>query len=226
MATVVKGPRSARPATATHAAPRHRRTGLAQAEPEEGPKARAGSRARSAEPAPVLPVPPSDNEKYAYIRRHSWVLTLCSAACFPCLVYSQVAMIRRYPWFWGYAPFVLLGIALFAVPLLTDGLSRGFNLERHLRLVGEWMPASCPSVDVFLPVCGEPIEVLRNTWTYVAKLSRRYKGQVTTYVLDDSASPELKEMAREFGFAYATRPDRGWLKKSGNLLYGYQISRR
>ena len=31
-------------------------------------------------------------------------------------------------------------------------------------------------------------------------------------------------MARRFGFAYATRPDRGWFKKSGNLRYGFQIS--
>ena len=31
-------------------------------------------------------------------------------------------------------------------------------------------------------------------------------------------------MARQFGFAYATRPDRGWYKKAGNLRYGFQIS--
>jgi cellulose synthase (UDP-forming) len=79
-------------------------------------------------------------------------------------------------------------------------------------------------VDVFLPVCGEPIEVLRNAWSHVAILRSHYPGRVNPYVLDDSASPRLKEMARRFGFAYATRPDRGWFKKSGNLRYGFQIS--
>ena len=49
-------------------------------------------------------------------------------------------------------------------------------------------------------------------------MAEYYQGQVTAYVLDDSASPELKAMARDFGFAYATRPNRGWFKKSGNLL--------
>ena len=73
-------------------------------------------------------------------------------------------------------------------------------------------------------MCGEPAEVLRNTWIHVAELCRHYRGPVTTYVLDDSPSPELKAMARGFGFAYATRPDRGWYKKSGNLLYGFEIS--
>ena len=72
-------------------------------------------------------------------------------------------------------------------------------------------------MDVFLPVCGEPVDVVRNTWKYVAEMSDYYQGTVTAYVLDDSASPELKAMAREFGFAYATRPNRGWFKKSGNL---------
>ena len=38
------------------------------------------------------------------------------------------------------------------------------------------------------------------------------------------SAPDLLTSGREFGFAYATRPNRGWFKKSGNLLYGYQIS--
>jgi len=53
---------------------------------------------------------------------------------------------------------------------------------------------------------------------------RHYQGTVTPYVLDDSASAEIKALAREFGFVYATRPNRGWYKKSGNLWFGYQIS--
>jgi len=220
MAIVVKG---AHPTTAAHAAPRHRKTDAGRGRPAV--PAGSASRPRAASADPVLPVPPADGEKYAYVRRHTWVLTLFSALCFPPLVYSQVEMIRRYPWFLPYAPFALLGVALFALPLLTDGLSRGFNLAEHKQLVSNWQPLWYPSVDIFLPVCGEPIEVLRNTWAYVARLSTSYKGQVTTYVLDDSASADLKAMAREFGFAYATRPDRGWLKKSGNLLYGFEISR-
>jgi cellulose synthase (UDP-forming) len=225
MAVVVK---KTRPRTAAHAAPRHRKAdpdGTADPGQSQPPApAKSASRTRAAAPDLVLPVPPADSEKYAYVRRHSWVLTLFSALCVPPLVYSQVEMIRRYPWFWPYAPFVLLGVALFALPLLTDGLSRGFNLAEHKQLVSSWQPASYPSVDVFLPVCGEPVEVLRNTWTHVARMSSSYKGLVTIYVLDDSASQDLKAMAREFGFAYATRPDRGWLKKSGNLLYGFEIS--
>jgi cellulose synthase (UDP-forming) len=225
MALVVKGASQAHPATA----PRHRKTSAAPGPtppPERTePRPAAGAPTRPAQPAPpVLPVPPTDSEKYSYVRRHSWVLTLCSALCFPCLVFSQLQLMQRHLIFWVYAPFVLLGIGLFGLPLLTDGLSRGFNLDEHRRIVNGWRPWRYPSVDIFLPVCGEPAEVLRNTWKHVDQLIQTYRGRVTAYVLDDSASSELKQMAREFGFAYAVRPDRGWLKKSGNLLFGYQIS--
>ena len=42
---------------------------------------------------PVLPVPPSDSEKFAYVRRHTWVLTLCMVLVFPPLVYSQFRLL-------------------------------------------------------------------------------------------------------------------------------------
>ncbi len=173
---------------------------------------------------PVLPAPPLDEEKYSYVRRHTWVLTLCMAVSFPLLVYSQVRMFINSPWFLAYTPFALFGVLCFMLSLAVDGMSHSFDLDEHKRIVASWRPRRYPSVDIFLPVCGEPVEVLRNSWTHVAELRRTYRGRVTPYVLDDSADPKLKAMARKFGFAYATRPDRGWLLKSGNLRYGFKIS--
>ncbi len=214
MAAVVKGPGSARSETAA----KHRKPAVARAP--------LPSRRRAArdDPDPVLPVPPRDTEKYAYVRRHAWVLTVCAAISVPPLVYGQIRMIDNSPWFAVYIPFALFGVLCFLLYLLADGTSRSFDLGGHQRIVASWRPLRYPSVDVFLPVCGEPIEVLRNAWTHVCAVRDRYPGQVTPYVLDDSASPAIKAMARRFGFAYATRPNRGWFKKSGNLLYGFQIS--
>jgi cellulose synthase (UDP-forming) len=172
----------------------------------------------------VLPTPPLDAEKYQYVRRHAWVITLLGAASFPLLLVSQVRMIFLFHWFWLYSPFLLLSLIFLALPMFTDAMSRGFNFKAHQKLVDSWHPTRYPSVDVFLPVCGEPIEVLRNTWKYVSLMSESYQGSVTAYVLDDSHNPQLKEMAAGFGFVYATRPNRGWFKKSGNLWFGYQVS--
>ena len=188
------------------------------------PTSAAEAPAKPERPGPVLPVPPDDSEKFRYIRQHAWILTLFSVASFPLLLFSQVRLMLEYNWFWVYSPCVLLAALFLALPLLTDGLSRSFDFDAHQRLVDSWRPTQYPSVDVFLPVCGEPIDVLRNTWKYVMAMSEHYQGTVTPYVLDDSHSPELKQMAREFGFAYATRPNRGWFKKSGNLWFGFQVS--
>jgi len=56
---------------------------------DESPRRRA---ARSDDPYPVLPVPPTDTEKYTYVRRHAWVLTVCALLSIPPLVYGQVRM--------------------------------------------------------------------------------------------------------------------------------------
>jgi cellulose synthase (UDP-forming) len=178
----------------------------------------------SAGPLLVLPDPPDDEEKYAYVHRRAWVLTICTLMSFPLLAASQLRLIAHDGVFWAFAPFILLGILLFSLPLITDGISRGFDLAQHRRLVESWQPSRYPSVDVFLPVCGEPVKVLRNTWQHVAGLARHYEGPISVWVLDDSADPALKAMARDFGFRYASRPNRGWFKKSGNLMHGYQIS--
>jgi len=214
MAIVIKGPRSARPELPA----RHRR---AMPAPEPPAPRR---RTEHDDPDPVLPVPPRDSEKYTYVRRHAWVLNLCAAISIPPLIYGQIRMIDNSVWFGVYIPFAFFGVLCFALYLLADGTSRSFDLAEHQRIVDAWKPPQYPSVDVFLPVCGEPLEVLRNAWSHVAILRRRYPGQVTPYVLDDSANPDIKAMARRFGFAYATRPNRGWFKKSGNLHYGFQIS--
>jgi cellulose synthase (UDP-forming) len=172
----------------------------------------------------VLPVPPDDSEKFAYVRRHTWVLTLCSVLAFPPLVFSQVRLFIQSPWFLLFAPFMALGTLTFFASLLADGFGAEFDLAGHRRLVAGWRPWRYPSVDVFLPTCGEPIELLRNSWTHVAALRTAYRGRLTPFVLDDSGRPELKALARKFGFAYAARPNRGWYKKSGNIKYGYEMS--
>ncbi|HLK42314.1 MAG TPA: cellulose synthase catalytic subunit, partial [Thermoleophilia bacterium] len=143
---------------------------------------------------------------------------------FVALLASQLRMAMISPWFWSYVPFLVFTILYFLISTVVTIGTPDFDLDGHRNLVRSWRPAVYPTVDVLLPVCGEPIAVLRNTWTHVARMAERYPGTVTAFVLDDSNSTELRRMAREFGFVYAGRPNRGWYKKAGNLLYGYRIS--
>ena len=172
----------------------------------------------------LLPVPPTDQEKYSYTKRGSKALAIFSLLSFFALAYCQFLMTRLSPWMWTYIPFLAFTIVYICLSQVITVMTPEFDLAAHRRLVKSWNPLSYPSVDVLLPVCGEPPEVLRNTWRNVAALRDRYGGKVTAYVLDDKSSPELQRMAGEFGFVYAGRANRGWYKKAGNLLYGYRIS--
>lgn len=179
---------------------------------------------RSTNIAGLLPQPPDDREKYSYIKRYLWVLTCCSMVSFGCLALSQFRLAQSTPWLWVYLPFLLFTILYYLVSLSVNAFSRSFDLRAHRRLRWSWRPPVYPTVDVLLPVCGEPLEVLHNTWTHVAKMAQYYPGVVTPYVLDDAGSPAVAAMADDFGFAYSSRPNRGWFKKAGNLLYGFHIS--
>ena len=172
----------------------------------------------------LLPAPPDDREKISYVRRHVWVLTLSSAVGFVCLVISQVRAAATSVWIWAYVPLLLLSVVSYLISVRLDAFTPSFDLRGHRRLVRAWRPERYPDVDVFLPVCGEPIEVLHNTWLHVRALAEHYPGRVTPVVLDDSDDPEIGAMAADLGFRYLVRPNRGWMKKAGNLRYGFERS--
>ena len=90
------------------------------------------------------------------------------------------------PWFLLYAPFMVLGTLTFVTSLVADGFGPEFDLAEHRKLVESWRPYRYPTVDVFLPTCGEPVELLRNSWTHVAAMRAAYPGRLTPLVLDDS----------------------------------------
>ncbi len=98
-----------------------------------------------------------------------------------------------------------------------------FDVERHNKIRNNyWAHNPEKSVDIFLPICGEDIDVLRNTWEGVKNL-KYYTYQV--YVLDDKGTDDYKNLAKEFGFNYLSRPNKGEMKKAGNLKYGFHNSK-
>ena len=78
------------------------------------------------------------------------------------------------------------------------------------------------AVDVFLPSCGEPIELLDNTFHCVSKM--RWHGTKTVYVLDDSAREAVRALAVRYGYRYVVRANRGELRKAGNLINAFGLS--
>ncbi|CAN0074632.1 unnamed protein product, partial [Scytosiphon promiscuus] len=78
-----------------------------------------------------------------------------------------------------------------------------------------------PTVDVFLPVCNEPLALLSNSWSFVAALEY---PRFVVHVLDDGAEDEVKHLAAAHGFRYVRRPDRPALRKAGNIRHAFSLT--
>jgi cellulose synthase (UDP-forming) len=173
---------------------------------------------------PVLPLAPSDAEKLDYSDRNLAIIMRASLFSFGALLISQARFLMSAPPLLIFAPLLAFTLIYYLISLCVNLGTRGFDMGAHHAMVKAWRPHHHPSLDIFLPVCGEPLQILRNTWRHVARLTQNYPGKVTPYVLDDGASEEVQAMAAQFGFAYLVRPNRGWYKKAGNLRHAFSQS--
>ncbi len=173
---------------------------------------------------PVLPVPPTDADKESYSDRNIALILRASLFSFGALMISQARFLITARPLLLFAPLLGFTLVYYLISLCVNMGTRGFDMSAHRRQVRAWRPASYARLDIFLPVCGEPAEILDNTWSYVLDLIRRYPGIATAYVLDDGASDQLAAMAQDYGFTYLVRPNRGWYKKAGNLRHAFARS--
>jgi cellulose synthase/poly-beta-1,6-N-acetylglucosamine synthase-like glycosyltransferase len=169
-----------------------------------------------------LPSPPDDTERDLYLApQQRWVAPLSFLGYILVVISVSLFVMRR---FWVAFLFIplLVSTAGTTVSLLTSSRRRRVSLAGHRRRVAAWMPDVVPSVDVFLPSAGEDLETLTNTFEHVRRLE--WAGELAVYVLDDAARDAVRELAAEYGFRYRSRPDRGRMKKAGNLRYGFENS--
>jgi Glycosyl transferase family 2 len=173
----------------------------------------------------VLPRPPADAERESYAWRALPFLTIALFISSLSIVLAQALMEIRN------APILPIAAALFAVytfiylvyqlvSLPVNFTGRSFDLAAHDALVSSWRPECYPDVDIYLPICSEPLPVLRNTWLGVAELIDGYPGSVEAFVLDDGDDDDAALVARSFGFTYVRRPVHEY-KKAGNLNYAF-----
>ncbi|WP_170149077.1 glycosyltransferase family 2 protein [Geodermatophilus normandii] len=173
-------------------------------------------------PLLILPTPPTEEEKYWYLgHQNRWFLWAAVAAGVLVLA-SLVEFALSHPVTWIFLALVVLRVVTTAVGLGTSSRRRRVTYSSHVEKVGNWQPDVYPSVDVFLPSAGEDVQVLANTYWHVARME--WPGRLVVHVLDDSGRDEVAQLAAGYGFAYHSRPDRGRMKKAGNLKYGFEHS--
>ena len=175
----------------------------------------------------ILPAPPDDLEKSSYAWRSLPLLATALFISALCLIVAQAWFEVRYaavlPFAVGiFATYTAIYFIYQVVSLPVNFAGHSFDLSAHNSFVEAWRPKRYPSVDIFLPICGEPIAVLRNTWMGIFKLVQAYPGDAYVYVLDDGPSEEATALAPSFGFTYVRRPHVRKHKKSGNLNYAFE----
>jgi cellulose synthase/poly-beta-1,6-N-acetylglucosamine synthase-like glycosyltransferase len=138
------------------------------------------------------------------------------------------AQIGAAAWYfeWLLQPSRIGEVALYTVLVLAEL----FNL---VQACGFWWTATrprvreCPaplpgnvSVDVFIPVYGEPLDVVQPT---IAAATRLRGAAVNVWVLDDGDAPEVRDAATRHGARYVARRH-GQGAKAGNINNALRIS--
>ena len=170
----------------------------------------------------LTPTAPRDDEVYAYLGPQRRWVQVCMTAAFLLAGVSLFRFSIHSAWMWPML--FVLGVNVFGSILsaLSGWNKRKISVNSHRALIEDWAENNLigPSVDVYLPTCGEGLDVLRNTYTHVAQMI--WNGELAVYVLDDGGRPEVAELADEFGFLYILRDNRGHMKKAGNLQYALE----
>ncbi|MGL4758481.1 MAG: glycosyltransferase family 2 protein, partial [Patescibacteria group bacterium] len=174
------------------------------------------------------PKPPNDVEKYLYTKVNSRlyklfiILHILSWGVF---LYNFHNLYHNTFWLYLFFGIQIIFICFYNVlSLLINLLYPKFNVSKHYEKVFDFWQRKRyrkPTIDVFLPVCGEDIDILENTWEGVATLKSKHY-HVRPIVLDDKNDIKVKKLAENFEFNYLSRPNRGELKKAGNLKFGFQ----
>ncbi|HEY0220876.1 MAG TPA: glycosyltransferase family 2 protein [Candidatus Paceibacterota bacterium] len=169
-----------------------------------------------------LPTPPSNTEKYKYFKsrlRWPFIWLLISATG---VMYGYIKVAEKNYFFATSLVFLVVMIPPVIVNFWLRIQKPRLTKDIHRKIIGSYRPTSYPSVDVYLPCCGEPLHVLDNTFHYVSRV--KWKGVFNVYVLDDANSDKVKELSLQYGFNYRVRPNRGELKKAGNLISAFESS--
>lgn len=163
-----------------------------------------------------LPKPPSDSEKYLYTDQNKTLLYFLGITSVCILLAGMFLFVKSALIL--YLPFVILLAVYLGVSYWIGIMGDKFDLPLHDHVITSHK--FTPTVDVYLPCCGEPLEIIENTYKNVALLDYP-KEKHNIYVLDDKGSNEVKDLAEKYGFNYISRPNRGELKKAGNIRYAF-----
>ncbi|KAF7555947.1 hypothetical protein G7Z17_g1789 [Cylindrodendrum hubeiense] len=174
------------------------------------------------DPKVVLPICPNDEEKLKYIYMGRFAFFLFGILSFLSLGAGMWLFTITAPHFYWYSLFAGI-VTLYLFLSYGIGLiGKNYNYQEHLERVAAYpiTEETAPTVDIFLPCCFEPLEIIENTYKHIAKLEWP-ASKLRVYVMDDGALDSVRELAEKYGFNYHVRDNRPYLRKAGNLRWNF-----
>jgi cellulose synthase/poly-beta-1,6-N-acetylglucosamine synthase-like glycosyltransferase len=151
---------------------------------------------------------PTLEEKNLYLKTNKKIFYAFGVSSFIVLMIGMWLFALAHPLFLLFSIFAFMVTVYLGVSYLIGIFGKEFTPKKDLT----FKPTS---VDVYLPCCGEDLEIIETTYKSVCKL------KANIYVLDDSGRDEIKALAEKYNFTYFRRPDPGVNKKAGNLRYAF-----
>ncbi len=168
----------------------------------------------------ILPTPPTDEEKLQYLKLNKFMFYGLGFLSYICLNVGIFLLLRTNVKYLVLLPYALYEFFYLGSSYLIGAFGKEFDFNQHKHILEDSKSLEYqPSIDVYLPCCGEPLEILNNTYTYVKRIEY---SNLRVHVLDDGDKIEVKELAFKYGFNYIARDNRPHLKKAGNLRYAFQ----
>lgn len=170
----------------------------------------------------ILPSAPTEIEKYGYLHTNRLPLYCVGVFSFLSLTAGMWLFVLSSKYFYWFGFFCALVQIYLGISYAVGLVGKDFDYNNHQKVVAEHpiIPDTCPTVDIYLPCCNEPLEILKNTYEHVVKLDYP-TDKLKVYVLDDGAMDSVKQLAESYGFNYICRDDRPRLKKAGNLRWAF-----
>lgn len=172
----------------------------------------------------VLPTPPSREEKYLYCKTNKYPFYVFGISSFVLLITGMWLFSLSSPAFYMYGVFAFAATFYLGISYVVALASKDFNqLDHAIGVVKRWSNRDdYPTVDVYLPCCGEDLGVLSNTYMYVNEMVKSWdQSKIKVYVLDDGKSDDVKTLSDLYGFNYIRR-DKNEMKKAGNLRNAFR----
>lgn len=175
-----------------------------------------------------LPAAPNIQEKYSYIIKYPillkilYIIGLLSGGL---VLYGFINFFAHNIWYWIFFAPIVFYLALYqTVSTCINLFYKKFDVQKHDAFKEKFWnrKKKPPVIDIFLPVCGEDIRILENTWWGIMTMKNELKYKLSPVVLDDVGDPAVEELARRHKFRYLSRPNKWEMKKAGNLKYGFE----